>query len=64
MRAVIAHQWYRIDKADGSLLAVNAAAVVRAALGSFTTADVIKTGRFQTPYAIYSRGDLLTDEER
>lgn len=65
MRQVIAHQWYRIDKGDGSLLAVNGVAVLRAAQGSYTNpAEVIKQGRFATPFAIYSRGDQLTERER
>lgn len=65
MRQVIAHQWYRVDKADGSLLAVNAVNVLRAAQGSYITPqEIISLGRFSTPFAIYSRGDKLQDNER
>jgi hypothetical protein len=65
MRQVIATQWYRIDKSDGSLLAVNQLAVARAAMGSFDNAsEVIKAGRFVTAFAIYSQGQYLTEMER
>jgi hypothetical protein len=65
LRNVIAHQWYRIDKSDGKLLAVNSMAVYRAASGSFITPqEIIQIGRFSTPFAMYSRGDQLTEQER
>ena len=64
-RKVIAHQWYRVDKSDGRLLAVNSVNVLRAAQGHFDNVPAVLTsGRFSTPFAIYSRGDLLTERER
>lgn len=57
--------WLRIDKADGFITPVGGVNVLRAAQGSFdNAAAVIATGRFQTPFAIYSRGDMLTEDER
>jgi protein-disulfide isomerase-like protein with CxxC motif len=69
MRDVIAHQWYRVDKSTGKLLAVNAKEVLKYAMKAFrnptAAAAAIKTaGRFQTDFAIYSRGDKLTPSER
>lgn len=65
LRAVVLGQWYRIDKQTGQLLAVNGLAVARAASGNFNKPiDTVMTGRFQTPYAIYSMGKFLTDTER
>ncbi len=65
MREVIADRWYRVDKTTGALGTVTQATVARAAGAWFDNpADVTTTGRFQTAFAIYSRGDLLTDAER
>lgn len=65
IRSVIESQWYRLDAETGELLAVNALTVARAAKGAFDAPDeVVKTGRFRTPFAIYSRGDNLTVGER
>ena len=65
MRKVIASQWYRVDKSCGELLAVNHVNVLRAAQGYFNNpSEVIKTGRFQTDFAIYARGDMLMDDEK
>lgn len=65
IRAVIADQWYRVDKASGELSAVNAVTVARAATACFTIPiDVINCGRFQTPFAFYSQGKHLSDAEK
>lgn len=65
IRQVINSQWYRVDKSDGRLIAVNGVNVLRAAQGNFTSAqEVIATGRFQTAFAIYSRGEQLTETEK
>lgn len=65
IRAVIADQWYRVDKGDGKLLAVNAMNVARAAADAFKRpVEAVGGGRFQTTFAIYSQGKHLTDEEK
>lgn len=65
IRAVIADHWYRVDKQDGTLLAVNALAVAQAAADSFNQPiEVINGGRFQTAFAIYSQGKHLTNTEK
>ncbi len=57
--------WYRIDKSDGTITVANGVNVFRAAAGAYDAAgDVIHSGRFATPFAIYSRADQLTAEER
>lgn len=65
VRAVISDQWYRVDKADGTLLAVNALTVARAAADAYREpVAVVSGGRFQTTFAIYSQGKHLTENER
>ena len=65
MRKVVASQWYQVNKQNAQLLAINRLQVARAAYAFFNRpVEVIKTGRFQTPFAIYSRGELLTDSEK
>ena len=57
--------WLRIDKQDGCITPVGGVNVFRAAQGSYDKpSEVISTGRFQTSFAIYSRGDMLTAEEK
>jgi Pentose-5-phosphate-3-epimerase len=57
--------WYRIDKADGSIVPVNGVAVVRAAQGTFKKPlDAIMTGRFTTTFAIYSDEFSLRENEK
>lgn len=59
-----APQWYRIDKSNGQITASSGVNVWRAAQGYFEKPqEVIASGRFQTPFCIYSRGDLMRDEE-
>lgn len=56
--------WYRIDKGNGKITVVNGVNVVRAAQGSFKKPNhAIATGRFMTPFAIYSSGENLTPDE-
>ena len=66
VRVVMAqNDWFRIDKADGTVTPCNSVNVVRAARGSYdNVADVIQAGRFQTSFAIYSQRQHLTGEER
>ena len=60
-----AETWYRIDKSTGAICASSGGNVRRAAKASFNLpAEVLKTGRFQTHFAIYAREDMLTDSER
>jgi len=62
--SMIASQWYRIDKGDGKILAVNSVNVLRAASGAYKAPNqAINAGRFSTPFAIYTRGDRATEEE-
>jgi hypothetical protein len=57
-------QWYRIDKGDGTVMQVGGGAVIRAAQGGFKKPNhAIATGRFSTPFAIYSDGYQLTHDE-
>lgn len=59
--AYIGSQWYRIDKTNGEILAVAAKAVDQAASHYYVNAgEVSGTGRFSTPFAIYSLGHYIT----
>ncbi len=63
-RKVIMNQWYRIDKSEGTIYAVSPRHVMIQASDNFRNAvDVVKTGRFQTSFSIYARGDKVTDSE-
>jgi hypothetical protein len=55
-----ANDWFRIDKADGTVAPASSVNVVRAARGYYdNVAEVIRAGRFQTPFAIYSQRQHL-----
>ena len=57
-------RWFRIDKGNGQIAVAKIEYVRRAASEKFSQpADVIKAGRFNTPFAIYSREDQLTPDE-
>lgn len=59
------NDWFRIDKTDGSVTPSTSINVVRAARAHYNNvAVVIGAGRFQTPFAIYSKRKHLTDDER
>jgi len=62
---ILADEWYRVDKGDGAVTPVEGPAVLRAARGAFRSPNhALATGRFQTTFAIYSRGEQLTEAER
>ena len=52
--------WVRIDKSTSTAQPVNAGTALRVAQGFFPDAPAaLALGRFQTPFAIYSRTDCL-----
>ena len=58
------NDWFRIDKGDGTVTPSTSVNVVRAGSAYFdNVADVIQSGRFQTPFALYSQRRYLTDAE-
>ncbi len=65
LRKVLARRWYRIDKDIVLTEIVTHGKVAENAAAFYdNAADIIATGRFQTPYAVFSVGAQLTDKER
>ena len=57
--------WFRIDKADGTISVASSDKVFRSAESQYhEPTAVVAGGRFSTPFAIYSRADMLLTEER
>jgi hypothetical protein len=57
-------KWYRIDKSNGEIAHVGQVKAEAAARGHYDRpAEVLKTGRFQTPFAIYALGTSITEDE-
>jgi len=57
--------WFRIDKGNGTVRLVDSAWIADVARNNFKRPNqAIASLRFQTPFAIYSDGAMLTDEER
>lgn len=59
-------RWYRVDVQDVSIKEVPFIVVRDRAIAAFAQGanDVIKSGRFRTPFAHYAREDRLLDSER
>lgn len=58
-------QWFRVDKLNGAIRPVAGRQVTIAARAFYRQPTaVVKSGRFVTTFAIYSRADHLHDAER
>jgi hypothetical protein len=62
---IIADAWYRFDAGDGHASQADPVRVRQAAADAFTHPNhAIASGRFRTSFAIYTRGEQMTDAER
>lgn len=56
--------WNRIDKATGQITATSDTKAMDAAANAFyRPAEVVDTGRFETPFAIYAISAKITEAE-
>lgn len=64
LSAAFEHEWFRIDKANGRIELTATMNILHHAKDRYSDPEaVIRSGRFQTPYAIYTTRAMLQPGE-